>query len=229
MFSLDIIDSDQFLDMPLSSRCLYYDLGMRADDDGFVSPRKILRLTGATADDLNVLVHKKFIIPFESGVIVIKDWKMNNYIQKDRYTETIYKEEKAKLLQDDNNSYLLENEASIQNVYKLDTQDRLGKDRLGKDRLGKVSKKKIYKRKSKYSSIKSIGEKEIKEKAEKYQVPIAFVKSKIDDLENYCERTGRRYKNYLAALDNFVKKDAMKIRKEQLDGGSKRAIDASGL
>lgn len=132
MFSTDIIDSDSFLEMPLSCRCLYYDLGMRADDDGFVSPNKVVRVTGASSDDLKVLSAKKFIIPFESGVIVIKDWKMNNYIQSDRYTETIYKNEKKLLVEDENKSYRLENPENIQNVYKLDTQVRLGKDRLGK-------------------------------------------------------------------------------------------------
>lgn len=81
----------------------------------------------------------------------------------------------------------------------------------------------------KKSSIKSITEEDCKQIAEKYQVPLSFVMSKLDDLENYCEMTGRRYKNYVAALRNFVKQDAIKLRKEQLSGASKRAIDASGL
>lgn len=126
MFSSDIVDSDKFLDMSATSRLLYYDLGMRADDDGFVSPKKVMRLTGASEDDFRVLIAKNFIIPFESGVIVIKDWKMNNYIQKDRYTETIYKTEKAKLSCDNNNSYLLDT-VGIQNVSKPYTQVRLDK------------------------------------------------------------------------------------------------------
>lgn len=139
MFSTDIIDDDRFLDMPSSTRCLYYDLGMRADDDGFISPRKVLRLTGATTDDLNVLIAKGYIIPFESGVIVIKDWKMNNYIQKDRYIETVFKKEKRLLLEDGNKSYVLENKARIQNVYKLDTQVRLGK--VSKDKSNIIADK----------------------------------------------------------------------------------------
>ena len=107
MFSLAIIDSDSFLDMPASSKCLYYDLGMRADDDGFVNPRKVLRLTGAAQDDLKLLVVKGFVIPFANGIIVITHWKQNNYIQKDRYVETIYKEEKEYLKLDKNNFYRL--------------------------------------------------------------------------------------------------------------------------
>ena len=98
MFSLSVVDTDQFLEMPLSSRLLYYELGMRADDDGFVSNwRKILAFTGLTQDDLKVLISKKYIIPFESGIIVIRHWRINNYLQKDRTKPTIYKNELKQL------------------------------------------------------------------------------------------------------------------------------------
>ena len=94
MFAKTIIDSDVFIDMPISARLLYYDLGMRADDDGFVnSPKKIVRMIGASQDDLNVLISKNFIIPFDSGVVVIRHWKINNYIRKDVYHETRCKNE----------------------------------------------------------------------------------------------------------------------------------------
>lgn len=222
MFSLDIIDSDSFLDMPASTRCLYYDLGMRADDDGFVSPKKILRLTNASVDDLNVLITKKFVIPFDSGVLVIKDWKMNNYIQKDRYTETIYKEEKALLDSDQNGSYILDT-GKIQNVYMLDTQDR-----LGKVRLGKVSKEKKNTL-SKYSSINSLKEEDFEKIADAYKVPVSFVKSKYDDMINWHESTGKTKKNWYATLRNWVKADSFKLRKEDNQNGIKRAIDASNL
>ena len=129
MFSLKIVDTDAFLDMPQSSRLLYYDLSMRADDDGFVSnPKKIMRMTGSGDDDIKVLVSKKFIIPFDSGICVIKHWKIHNYIQKDRYSVTTYLEEKKQLKLKENGSYT----KCVQNVSKLDTQVRLGKDRLGK-------------------------------------------------------------------------------------------------
>ena len=134
MFAKTIIDSDAFLDMSVTARLLYYDLSMRADDDGFVnSPKKIMRMIGASEDDLRMLAARKFIIPFENGVVVIKHWRIHNYIRKDTYNETKYKEEKATLMLDENNSYT----TCIQPVHELDTQDRLGKDRLGKDRLGK--------------------------------------------------------------------------------------------
>ena len=109
MFSLSVVDTDQFLEMPLSSRLLYYELGMRADDDGFVSNwKKILAFTGLKEDDLKVLIAKKYIIPFDSGVIVIRHWRMNNYLQKDRTKPTIYQEELKKLGLDDNNVYILD-------------------------------------------------------------------------------------------------------------------------
>jgi hypothetical protein len=108
MFSSQIVSSDDFLEMPLTSQALYFHLGMSADDDGFVSPRKVLRMCGAGQDDLKVLMAKNFVIPFESGVIVITHWKQNNYLRNDRYTPSIYKAEKERL-------------SSIQSVYVLDT------------------------------------------------------------------------------------------------------------
>ena len=142
MFAKTIIDSDMFIDMPMSARLLYYDLAMRADDDGFVnSPKKIMKFVGASVDDMNVLIARQFIIPFESGVVVIKHWRIHNYIRKDTYKETPYKDEKALLYLDENNGYRLENECPSTNrqrtVNEPSTQVRLGKDRLGKDRLGK--------------------------------------------------------------------------------------------
>lgn len=94
MFSLDVVDTDKFLEMPASSQNLYFHLGMRADDDGFVSsPKKITKLVNCGSDDLNVLISRGYVIPFENGVIVICHWKQNNYLQSDRYKKTIYSEE----------------------------------------------------------------------------------------------------------------------------------------
>lgn len=131
MFSLDIIDTDIFMEMPQSSRLLYYELCMRADDDGFVSsPRKIMKMVGCSEDDFKVLITKQFVIPFNTGIIVIKHWKIHNYIRLDRYKETIYQNEKSKLFQEENGIYNL----GVPNVIpKVDT----GKDSLelekGKD------------------------------------------------------------------------------------------------
>lgn len=126
MFAKTIVTSDAFLDMPLSTRCLYFTLAMFADDDGFVNnPKSIMRQVGASIDDLNVLIAKRFILTFESGVIVIKHWKIHNYIAKDRYKETKYLEEKSQLSVDPKGAYT----ECIQDVYKVYTQDRIGEAR----------------------------------------------------------------------------------------------------
>ena len=127
MFSLQVVDTDKFIDMSISARLLYYELGMRADDDGFISsPLKIIRSVGCSTDDLKLLIAKGYVISFDSGIIVIRHWKMNNYIQKDRYIKTIYQDE-AKALHLTDNVYNTDTDC-IQTVYT-------GKDRIGKDRL----------------------------------------------------------------------------------------------
>lgn len=111
MFAKTIIDSDAFIDMPLSTHALYFHLSMRADDDGFINnPKKIQRMIGASDDDLKMLVAKRFIIPFESGIVVIKHWKIHNYIRGDRKKETVYPEEMALLEEKENGAYTLKAE-----------------------------------------------------------------------------------------------------------------------
>ncbi len=149
MFAKTIIDSDAFLDMPVTARLLYYDLAMRADDDGFVnSPKKIMRMVGASQDDLSILCLRKFLIPFDTGVVVIKHWRIHNYIRKDRYNETNYKDEKALLSVDENNAYTMQNAPSLPSgqpsVDQRLTQVRLGKDRLGKDREDNSAKRTVF-------------------------------------------------------------------------------------
>ncbi len=108
MFAKTIIDSDAFLDMPLSTQALYFHLSMRADDDGFINnPRKIQRVVGAADDDLKLLMLKNFVIPFESGVCVIKHWHIHNYIRSDRYKPTVYQEERGQLGVKENKAYTL--------------------------------------------------------------------------------------------------------------------------
>ena len=135
MFSLDVVDTDSFLDLPSSSQALYFHLGMRADDDGFVSsPKRITATVGASPDDLRLLVAKGLIIPFESGVCVIRDWKVNNYLRSDRYTPTLYQTEKAQL---EAGSHTGGMSARVPFGIPKDIPPvNTGKDRLGKDRLG---------------------------------------------------------------------------------------------
>ncbi|AMB92989.1 hypothetical protein AWM71_06750 [Aerococcus christensenii] len=123
MFSKKITESDQFLDMSLSAQCLYFHINMAADDEGFVGNVKtIKRMIGASDDDLKILIGKEFLIPFKTGVVVIRDWKIHNYIQKDRYSSTFYSYEKAMLATTPNKQYQIKKENCIQNVSKTDTE-----------------------------------------------------------------------------------------------------------
>ena len=151
MFTKEITESDAFMDLPLSSQALYFHICMNSDDDGFcASPKKIQRTIGASADDLKLLVMKRFLLAFETGVVVVKHWKMHNQIKSDRYSPTVYKEEIRLLSVKENKSYtdriLLDSEC-IQNgdkVYpkwrqsgdKVDTQSSLGKVSIDKSSIG---------------------------------------------------------------------------------------------
>lgn len=133
MFSNSVVQSDEFLEMPDSSQNLYFHLSMQADDDGFVDKWKsIMRMTGKKEDDLKILIAKSFVIPFDTGVLVIRHWRLNNYLQKDRYKETIYKDEKARLTIDKSNVYNLDTEC----IHSID------KNRLDKISIDKNSKEK---------------------------------------------------------------------------------------
>lgn len=134
MFCLEVVGSDAFLDMPTSSRELYFQLGMYADDDGFINPKKVIRMVGAGDDDLKVLLAKRFLLPFSSGVVVIKHWKLNNSIKSDRYKETVYLDEKKTLRIKKNRAY--SERASLEP--KCLQNGSAGKVRLGKVRLGKT-------------------------------------------------------------------------------------------
>lgn len=140
MFSKKITETDMFLDMPISTQCLYFHLNMNGDDDGFIGNVKtVKRMIGASDDDLKLLLAKEFLIPFESGVVVIKDWKIHNYIRKDRYSETVYKQEKRLLSENESGQY----EMGRPNVIPLPDQrlpqDKLGEGKLGEDKLSKGS------------------------------------------------------------------------------------------
>ena len=141
MFAKTIIDSDAFLDMPLSSQALYFHLSMRADDEGFVNnPKKIQRMIGASDDDMKVLFAKKFIIVFDSGVIVIKHWKIHNNIRSDRLKQTAYQEERKQLSVKTNGAYTLTDKCPS-NVRQVSvtcpSNVSIGKDSIGKDSIDK--------------------------------------------------------------------------------------------
>ncbi len=157
MFTQKIIDSDAFLDMPLSSQSLYFHLNMRADDEGFINnPKKISRMIGSSEDDMKLLLAKNFIIGFDSGVIVIKHWKMHNAIRADRIKNSQYTEEKALLRENENKSYSVVSQMSG----SCQADDRIDKIRLDKYRLDKSSNKdeKTTDKKFKIPTIQEIQE-----------------------------------------------------------------------
>lgn len=141
MFSMTIIDSDSFLEMPLSSQALYFHLCMRADDDGFVNnAKRIQRMVNCSEDDIKLLIAKKFLIPFESGVVVIKHWKIHNYIQSDRYHPTTYTDEKAQLSLKPNKAYTMDTECiqgCIQDGNNLYAQNSIEESSKEKNRVVK--------------------------------------------------------------------------------------------
>lgn len=141
MMSKSIIKSDTFLDMPATTQNLYFHMLLDADDDGFINaPKSIMRMIGAKDDDMKVLAAKQFVIPFESGVVVIKDWKIHNYIQNDRYKPSTLPERDLLNIQKDK-TYTLKNDVSSMDTKCIQSvsigKERLGKVRLGKDRIGK--------------------------------------------------------------------------------------------
>lgn len=209
MFAKTIIDSDAFIDMPLSTQALYFHLSMRADDDGFINnPKKIQRMVGASDDDLKLLVAKRFIIPFESGIVVIKHWKIHNFIRTDRYKETVYQEEKAMLDVKENKAYTL----GIPNDNQMDTQYRLGKDSLGEDRLVEESidapspTPSPKPTRHKYGIYKNVLLSD--EDYQKIQAEFPHDYSeRIDRLSEYIASTGKSYKNHLATIRAWSRKE----------------------
>lgn len=272
MFAKTIIDSDMFIDMPMSARLLYYDLAMRADDDGFVnSPKKIMRFVGASMDDMNVLIAKQFIIPFESGVVVIKHWKIHNYIQKDRYKATSYQAEKESLTLKNGTYYTddlpdvsnLDTEC-IQDVYSLDTQVRLGKDRLelGKDRVRdrdrerqelesahapenlplEIAENKNNKNnendfnnsdnkkptRHKYGTYKNVFLTDEDMEKLKTEFPDDW-QNRIERLSEYIASSGKTYKNHLATIRVWAKKDKEREALKNEDKNVKWCMDKESI
>lgn len=147
MFSVDVVETDAFLDLPPKVQALYFHLGMRADDDGFVSgPRTIVRTIGCNAGDLKQLEAAGYVISFNSGVLVVTDWKVNNTLKSDRHTKTVYQRELSLLEESTSKRYILSNHGTIaepdwnHNGTQLEPQYSIEKNRVVKGRLDKESK-----------------------------------------------------------------------------------------
>ena len=217
MIAKTITLSDAFLEMPATARCLYFTLLQSADDDGFVNnPRSLMRLTSATDDDMKILIAKKFVLVFENGVIVIKHWRIHNYIRGDRYVETKYKEEKEQLELDENNAYRYTSgipegikgitssisgipggiPSGIPNGYQMDTQVSIGKYSIGKDNI-------------------------IGDKAKR------FIPPTHTEIEEYCRETNRnididRFIDFYESKGWYVGKNKMKDWKAAVRNWSRK-------
>lgn len=202
MFTMKIVDSDAFLEMPMSTQSLYFHLNMRADDDGFVNnPKRIQRMVGASEDDLKLLLAKRFILGFENGIVVIKHWRMHNLLRKDRYNPTQYIEQKATLTVKDDGSYTEKESVEYlatawqPNGNQMATQDRLGKDSIDKD-----------------SIVEDIIPDSDESKASKRK---RFVAPTIEEVEEYCRERqngvdAERFIDYYTSNGWLVGKNKMK-------------------
>ena len=221
MFAKTIVTSDAFLDMPPTARSLYMLLCVMADDDGFVNaPRSIMRMSGATEDDIKLLIAKRFVLIFESGVVVIKHWRIHNLIQKDRYKETKYLEEKSLLALDENNAYT-EAETTmypecIQPVSKLEPQVRLVKDSRGKSRVvednedivpdinvGNKAPKVVRHKYGMYENV-LLTDEDYQKLREEFPHDYS---ERIERLSEYIASTGKKYKSHLATIRSWARKD----------------------
>lgn len=207
MFSLHIVDTDKFMDMPTSTQALYFHLGMHGDDDGFVaSPRKIARSAGCNDDDMRLLATKGFIIPMESGIVVITDWKVNNTIKSDRYTPTIYQREKDTLRLDATGRYSIGTNLvpeCIQNGSRLEPQISIDKVSIDKVSIDKDSK------------------------ADKPLSRPRFTPPAVEEVEEYCFEKGlsmdaHRFVDYYESNGWMVGKNKMKDWKAAARGWASR-------
>ena len=192
MFSLDVVDLDSFIEMPVSAKLLYYDLGMRADDDGFIgNPKKITLLAGCNEEDIETLIKNKFIYMFSSGVIAIRHWNVNNQIRKDRYNETFRIDEK-RLLKLENNVYELKDNSGIPNDIPTVTTVKYS---IGKNSIDKLSVDKKSKDK------KSLEEKREEKIIDNFHVDVDT--GEILEYEIVSEKD-KVYKNIIEYLNNKI-------------------------
>lgn len=218
MFTQKIIDSDPFLDMPLSTQALYFHLNMRADDDGFINnPKRIQRTIGASEDDLRLLIAKRFVICFENGVIVIKHWRMHNTLKSDRYKPTQYQDELAMLDVKKNKSYTerLPEPEWNQNGTGMEPQYSVGKCSvgLGKGSVGEdmeppavlpapKTDKPVRHKYGEYGKVLLTDE-----DLEKLKAEFPDWQARIERLDSYIAQSGKNYKNHLATIRNWARKD----------------------
>jgi len=226
MFAKTIIDSDAFLDMPLSTQALYFHLSMRADDEGFVNNvKKIMRMVGASQDEINVLIGKRFILVFESGIIVIKHWKLHNYIRKDRLSKTKYTDEKKQMVIKENDVYSFKTDKCLTDVRQVTAEVRLGKVRLGKVKEDKKKDKKKIAFPTE-NELHTIFFDELSKRLEKLKLnPASIDKTKAENIfllfYDYAlkyKSTKKAYKDYNSASRTWIGNSLTKMKDFDYDG-----------
>lgn len=223
MMSKKITDTDAFLEMPLSSQALYLHYIQNADDDGFVgNPISIMRKIGANKNDYDLLIAKRFVIVFESGICVIKHWRIHNYIQSDRYTPTTYIDEKQMLSLEENKAYTLDKTKCIQNVYNMDTQISIDKNNINKNNIDNnicvevVIDSESKNVKHKYGEYKNVLLKD--SELEKLKQDYPNWEELIKCLDEYIEMKGAKYKSHYLAIKKWVV-NAVKQNKVNTNNG----------
>ena len=209
MFDKRITDSDRFMDLPNSSKALYFMAGMSADDRGFFQPRRLQKMCGFTDDDFKVLIAKKYLIPFESGVMVITDWNKNNYLDKNRITETEYVDE-LHLLRLINEKYELDN-ACLTNVKPMFNQYSIEENNIEENSIEKEN----IKEKEKYGEFKNV----LLTDEEYHKLEESNLLPYIEKLSSYIASKGKKYKNHYATILNWNradKKDDYGSKKEKI-------------
>ena len=233
MFTQKIIDSDAFLDMPLSTQALYFHLNMRADDDGFINnPKRIQRTIGASEDDLKLLIAKRFVICFENGVIVIKHWRMHNTLRKDRYNPTHYQEQLSMLEVKGNNAYTEKdcgnqlattwqpNGNQLEPQYSIDKYSKV-ESSLVEDSMPDSDEpeppapdKPPKPVKHKYGEYKNVLLTD--EELQKLKTEYSDYEERIERLSSYVASTGKSYKSHYATIRNWARKDAEKPGRKEM-------------
>ena len=209
MFSLHIVDSDAFLDMPISSQLLYFHLCMRADDEGFVgNPKRVMRTIGASDDDYKILIAKRFIITFENSVMVIKHWLIHNTIRMDRFNPTTYQDEKNLLSVKENSAYTL-GETTLAtkwqpNGNQLVPQVKLSKVKLSKESSDGFTKKKVEKTTFGEFANVHLSADEHAKLVERYGK--SAINQLIGELSTYTKSSGKSYKDHYATLLNWAQR-----------------------
>lgn len=215
MFSIKLIDTDLFLELPISSQNLYFHLGMRADDDGFVDkPKTIMKVVGAKEDDLKILIMKRFIIPFDNGLIVIRHWRLNNYLRSDRYNETKYLEEKSMLSIKENGEYELKNDVGIPSGLPNTINLNLNNNNSLDNTINLVENK----------EIKNKETKELKTTKKKYGKYQRILLSN-DEFEKLCEEFGKEYiEMVIERIDEYVEENNNKNKYKNFNLVIRKAI-----